>query len=128
MNIGSMIRGKMQRKREENTKYRSIYNTEMAKQRELLAKERAQAKGEGMRERAREVAREGRIKPFLKTVGAQLKEHKKQVEKKSKVKAKGIYRRPGESSSGPQFGLSNSNAFDITVNKDKKGGGPKFGL
>jgi len=120
MNIYGMVRQRMSQARQEKQKLKNIYNDELKKQKEIFAKEKAQIQVNAMKERAKVVAKEGRIKPVLTKIGKELKQHKQNKEKKIEAVA--------QPSTGPQFGLSGGSSSGPEFGLSKKKGGPKFDL
>ena len=110
-----MVRNRIKQKRQDNRDLDKIYRTQLKKEQEAYAKEKAVIRVGAMRDKARTIAREGRVKPVLKAIGSELKKHKANKGNRGLGMGGGGFSPFGGGSgpqfgggSGPQFGLSNS--------------------
>lgn len=111
----SLVREKIKKRREEYRSLQSVYEKTLKEEREKFAEERAIAKVDAVRQKAKERARSGGI---IKRAVKQLNKHRKThkgPEFGFGSKGKDLF----GSGSGPQFGLDKKkdNPFDIKVKK-----------
>lgn len=114
-----MVREKMREKRQENKDLDNIYRTELKKQKEAYAKEKAQVRVGAIRNRARTIAREGRFKPLLKKAGSELRKHKARKRNRGLGMGGGGFS-PFGGGSGPQFGGGTGPQFGLSKPEPKK--------